>query len=61
MRGIGQNRSMSDQQGTDDRQQQDPYPSDQQFGARAAQDQERVDRGEEPVGGDDVRPGTKAE
>lgn len=52
---------MSDQQGTDDRQQQDPYPPDQQFGARAAQDQARVDRGEEPVGGDDVRPGSKAD
>jgi len=30
---------MSDQQPVDDRNQQDPYPADQQFGKAAAEDQ----------------------
>jgi len=54
---------MSDQQPADDRKQQDPYPADQQFGKAAAEDQERVERGDEPKGaqGDEPRPGNKAE
>ncbi|MCU1451500.1 MAG: hypothetical protein JWP02_3670 [Acidimicrobiales bacterium] len=55
---------MSDQQQTgDDRDEKDPYPADQQFGKAAAEDQERVDRGEEPegAGGDEPRAGNKAE
>ena len=54
---------MSDQQSADDRKQQDPYPADQQFGKAAAEDQERVDRGEEPTGDSDGEPraGNKAE
>jgi hypothetical protein len=53
---------MSDQQSPDERKQQDPYPADQQFGKAAAEDQERVDRGEEPQGGsDEPRAGNKAE
>jgi hypothetical protein len=54
---------MSTQQSPDDRQQQDPYPADQQFGKKAAEDQERVDRGEQPKGaeGDEPRAGSKAE
>ena len=53
---------MSDQQSPDDRSEQDPYPADQQFGKAAAEDQERVDRGEEPKGaeGDEPRAGNKA-
>jgi hypothetical protein len=53
---------MSDQQPADDRKQQDPYPADQQFGKAAAEDQERVDRGEEPEGasGDEPRAANKA-
>ena len=51
---------MSSQQPPDDRQQQDPYPADQQFGKKAAEDQERVDRGESPTG-DEPRAGNKAE
>ncbi|MBV9042949.1 MAG: hypothetical protein JOZ68_18260 [Acidimicrobiia bacterium] len=54
---------MSDQQSADDRNEQDPYPADQQFGKAAAEDAERVDRGEEPKGadGDEPRAGNKAE
>ena len=53
---------MSDQQPAEDREQQDPYPADQQFGKKAADDQERVDAGEEPVGtGDEPRAGNKAD
>jgi len=51
---------MSEQQPVDDRKQQDPYPPDQQFGKAAAEDQERVDKGEEPKGGE-PRAGNKAE
>ena len=47
---------MTDQQPADDRDQQDPYPADQQFGKAAAEDQERVDRGEQPEGGDGDEP-----
>ena len=50
---------MSDQQAGDDRNEQDPYPADQQFGAQAAADQEKADRGEEPEGGE-PRAGNKA-
>ena len=39
---TGRNIHMSDQQPADDRNQQDPYPADQQFGTAAAEDQERV-------------------
>ena len=54
---------MSNQQPADDRDQQDPYPADQQFGKAAAEDQERVDRGEEPkgAGGDEPRAANKAD
>ena len=54
---------MSNQQPADDRKQQDPYPADQQFGKAAAEDQERVERGEESkaAGGDEPRAGNKAE
>ncbi|MBV8980133.1 MAG: hypothetical protein JO086_04470 [Acidimicrobiia bacterium] len=54
---------MSDQQPADDRTEQDPYPADQQFGKAAADDQERVDRGEQPKGaeGEEPRAGNKAE
>ena len=53
---------MSDQQPADDRDEQDPYPADQQFGKAAAEDQERADKGEEPAGTDsDPRAGNKAE
>ncbi len=48
----------------DERDQQDPYPSDQQFGTAAAEDQEKVDRGagpEELQSDDPPRAGTKAE
>ena len=51
---------MSEQQSADDRNQQDPYPADQQFGKAAAEDQERVDKGEKPKG-DEPRAGNKAE
>jgi len=51
----------SQQQPADDRNEQDPYPADQQFGKKAAEDQERVDKGEKPEGGDDPRAGNKAE
>lgn len=52
---------MSDQtQGGGDRKEQDPYPADQQFGKAAAEDQERVDAGEQPQG-DDARAGNKAD
>jgi len=51
---------MSNQQPADDRKQQDPYPPDQQFGKKAAEDQERVDRGEQPSG-DEPRAGNKAD
>ena len=54
---------MSEQQLADDREQQDPYPADQQFGKAAAEDQERVDRGEQPKGAeaDEPRAGNKAD
>ncbi len=54
---------MSEQQPADERDQQDPYPADQQFGKAAADDQERVDRGERPEGGrgDEPRAGNKAQ
>jgi len=54
---------MSDQQPVDERDQQDPYPADQQFGKAAAEDQERVDRGEQPEGadGDEPRAANKAD
>ena len=54
---------MSEQQAADDREQQDPYPADQQFGKAAAEDQERVDRGEQPKGAeaDEPRAGNKAD
>lgn len=54
---------MSDQQSAEERAEKDPYPADQQFGKAAAEDQERVDRGEEPKGadGDEPRAGNKAE
>jgi hypothetical protein len=51
---------MSDQQAPDERDEQDPYPADQQFGKQAAEDQERVDKGEEPEG-DEPRAGNKAD
>ena len=35
----------TDQQAGDTRDQQDPYPADQQFGAAAARDQEAADAG----------------
>ena len=50
---------MSDQQNVDRRDEKDPYPADQQFGAKAAADQEKVDKGEEPEG-DEPRAGNKA-
>lgn len=47
-----------------ERDRQDPYPADQQFGAAAAEDQEKVDRGEVDASSDqparDARPGNKA-
>ena len=54
---------MTDQQPADDRDQQDPYPADQQFGKAAAEDQERVGKGEKPQGADNDEPraGNKAE
>jgi hypothetical protein len=54
---------MGDQQAADDRNQQDPYPADQQFGKAAAEDQERVDKGEGPKGaeGDEPRAANKAD
>ena len=54
---------MSEQQQPSDRDEQDPYPADQQFGKQAAEDQELVDKGEEPVGAssDAPRPGNKAD
>jgi hypothetical protein len=54
---------MTDQQPADDRDQQDPYPADQQFGKAAADDQERVDKGEKPQGasGDEPRAANKAD
>lgn len=51
---------MSDQQAANTRNEKDPYPADQQFGAKAAEDQERVDRGEEPEGGEEPRAWNKA-
>ena len=51
---------MSDQQNVDDRDEQDPFPADQQFGAKAAADQEKADRGESPTGDDEPRAGNKA-
>ncbi|MBV8159310.1 MAG: hypothetical protein JO265_00140 [Acidimicrobiia bacterium] len=48
---------MSTQQPADNRNQQDPYPADQQFGKAAAEDQERVDRGELPREGGADTPG----
>ena len=52
---------MTDQQPAD-RDEQDPYPADQQFGKKAADDQERVDAGEEPAAkGDEPRAANKAE
>ena len=58
----GTTSSMSDQQNVDDRDEKDPYPADQQFGAKAAADQEKVDRGEQPSDGDgdEPRAGNKA-
>ena len=38
----------------------DPYPPDQQFGKAAAEDQEKVDKGEQPTE-KDPRAGNKAE
>jgi hypothetical protein len=59
---VGKYLSMSDQQAGDDRDQKDPYPADQQFGKAAAEDQERVDAGEEPVGTDsEPNAGNKAD
>jgi hypothetical protein len=43
------------------RDRQDPYPSDQAFGAAAARDQDRVDAGEAPETDAHPRAGTKAE
>jgi hypothetical protein len=55
---------MSDQQNVQDRDEKDPFPADQQFGARAAADQEKADRGETPErsegAGDEPRAGNKA-
>jgi hypothetical protein len=44
-----------------DRDTKDPYPPDQQFGAAAAKDQEKADRGEQPEPkSDEPRAGNKA-
>ncbi len=51
---------MSDQHNVDRRDEKDPLPADQQFGAKAAEDQERADKGERPAGGPDPRAGNKA-
>ena len=57
---------MSDQQNVDDRDQKDPFPADQQFGAKAAADADKADRGETPEGsegegeGEGPRAGNKA-
>jgi len=51
---------MSDQQSGDDRDEQDPYPADQQFGKQAAEDQKRVDEGDEPEG-EEPRAANKAQ
>ena len=39
----------------------DRYPPDQQFGAAAAEDQEKADRGETPERDEEPRAGNKAE
>jgi hypothetical protein len=39
----------------------DRYPPDQEFGAAAAEDQEKVDRGETPDRDEQPRAGSKAE
>ena len=44
------------QQPSDKRDEKDPYPADQQFGQAAAEDQDRVDRGEEPERSPDDAP-----